>query len=264
MTNYCTNQWTIVKFPCGAGGKFLSNCLFLFDTVAHWHNIQGKQETVDYFKQTISADVPWLKRELNHRWNTNFFSRSYRRNNDLTCKQFNQLVSAESSDYFKSCWQQGLTIVDHWAKPYNLDFWAAANKINIIIDDYDLYKTLVMGKLYRVQGDKIISLLDAPAEVGTDSNSKYAQQYQNIYEFPLVSVDEFFAQHVEKLPWLAPWLTQTPPADEIIITNSQLNDYTKFSQSFEMIEDLYQEQIPRTYLSQLHSIWKQANEQYTV
>jgi hypothetical protein len=263
MTNYCTNQWTIVKFPCGAGGKFLSNCLFLFDKVAHWHGIDNQQATVAYFKQTILSEGPWLKRELNHRWGISFFSRSYERNNLASADEFNDHVELHSSEYFKQCWDKGLDIVDHWAKPYNPIFWESAKKINITIDDYDLYKKLAINKLYRIQDDKIISLLDTPSEVGTAENLKYTQQFNNQYEFAFTSVDDFFADHVEKLPWLSPWLSEPVPDNELIITNSELIDYSKFSQKFEAIEDLYQEQIPRIYLKELHSTWNYATDQYT-
>lgn len=263
MTDYCTNQWTIVKFPCGGGGKFLSNCLFLFDKVAHWHNIQGKQATVDYFKQTMLAEGTWLKRELNHRWGTSFFSRSYERNNNISADEFNKQIDTTANDYFKTCWDNRLDIVDHWAKPYNPAFWNNAKKINIVIDDYDLYKKLTINKLYRIQDDKIISLLDSPAEVGTTDNLKYLQQFNNQYEFIFTNIDDFFTNHVEKLPWLSPWLAHPILDNELSITNSELIDYSKFSQKFEAIEDLYQEQIPRIYLKELHNTWRYANDQYT-
>ena len=65
MINYCTDQWLIVKYPCGSGGKFVINCLFLFDNIAHWHGIQGQENVIEYFRQTIlNTNQPnWLKKE---------------------------------------------------------------------------------------------------------------------------------------------------------------------------------------------------------
>ena len=263
MIDYNTDQWCIVKFPCAAGGKFLSNCLFLFDNVAHWHNTNGKQETVDYFQKTILQNKPWLKKELNHNWGINFFSRSYERNNDASVETFNNEVVATSTDYFNECWNKGLTIVDHWGKPYNPKFWEQAKKINIIIDDYDNYKKLVFKKLYQIKGDKIISLLDIPKTCATSDNLTYTQQYNNQYEFPLTTIDDFFETHVKNLPWLSPWTEECVhllTADEITIKFSDLLDYNKFQKRFKEIEELFKEDIPRNFLKELHSIWTTANE----
>ena len=68
------------------------------------------------------------------------------------------------------------------------------------------------------------------------------------------AIDDFFTNHVEKLPWLSPWLAHPILDNELSITNSELIDYSKFSQKFEAIEDLYQEQIPRIYLKELHKL----------
>jgi len=263
MTDYCTDQWCVVKYPCGAGGKFLANCLFLFDQVAHWDSITGKQETVDYFQKTILQNKPWLKKELNHKWGINFFSRSYERNNDASVETFNNEVVATSTDYFNECWNKGLTIVDHWGKPYNPSFWEKAKKINIIIDDYDRYKKLVMTKLFKVEGDQIISLLDIPQTCATSDNLAYTQKYNNQYQFPLMSTNEFFETHVEKLPWLDPWLYDSVnilTAKEITFKLSEILDYNKFIKKFKEIEDLFSETISKNYLKDLHTAWTTANE----
>jgi hypothetical protein len=259
MTNYCTDQWVIVKFPCGSGGKFLSNCLFLFDRVAHWHQ---QQNTVNYFKQTMlnTQQPSWLKRELNHQWNLNFFSRSYQRNNDLSCKEFNQLVDEQASEYFRHCWSQGLDIVDHWAKPQLPAFWQSAKTVTIDIDDMASYEQLVMSKLYAVEGDSIVSLLDTPASVSTPDNVKYAKQYKNRWQFPLMDLHEFFETEVKLQPWLAPWLNYSIPQEEFVIKLSELLDQTKFINKFEYFEDLYKQRIPREQLIEMHNIWSQANE----
>lgn len=263
MINYNTDQWCIVKFPCAAGGKFLSNCLFLFDQVAHWHNVEGKQETVDYFNKTISQNIPWLKKELNHIWNINFFSRSYGRNNNATVETFNSEVTENASDYFHTSWNKGKTIIDHWGKPYNPIFWGNAKKITIIIDDYDRYKKLVMKKLFRIDGDQIISLLDIPETSATLDNLTYTQQYNNQYQFPLMPIDEFFETHVEQLPWLNPWLYDSVnilTANEITINLSEILDYNKFVKKFKIIEEMFSETIPKHYLKDLHTTWTTAND----
>ena len=263
MIDYCTDQWTVIKFPCGAGGKFLSNCLFLFDKIAHWHGIQGQENIVEYFRQTMlnNNQTSWLKRELNHQWNLNFFSRSYQRNNNLNTKEFNQLTDQQGSEYFKECWNKKLIIVDHWGKPLLPKFWNHARSITIDIDDESIYENLVMKKLYTVRQDKIISLLDAPAELGTPDNVIYAKQFQNQFEFPLVDLHEFFETQVKQQPWLKPWVNYDIPHDEFVIKISELVNETAFINKFEFIEDIYKQKIPKKYLINMHAIWRQANDQ---
>ncbi len=260
MINYCTDQWLIVKYPCGAGGKFLINALFLFDKVPHWHGNLSQPETLEYFKNTICnfTDPQWLNREINHQWGTNFFSRSYLRNNDLSCQEFSQLVANYASTYFNSCWTSNLDIVDHWAKPILPKFWQNANSIDIVIDDYNKYQEFLVSKLYQVADDKIVSLLDVPA-LGTDTNQQYTIKFNNQFEFFDVSWDSFFENHVKNLPWLNPWLDYTPSG--YYYTLSELLDRSKFIEKFAYFEDFYQQQIPVKYLITLHDTWTIANEQ---
>lgn len=267
MINYGTDQWTILKYPCGAGGKFLANCLFLFDKVAHWHGIESQEQTVEYFKKTIlNPNEPlWLKRELNHRWNLNFFSRSYLRNNNLTLAEFNQLAEQEGSAYFKKCWDNGFKLIDHWGKPTLPEFWQRANSVSIIIDDFQLYENLVMSKLYRINYDQgvISSLLDSPDALGTVDNIKYATQFQNQHEFPLIDTHEFFEIEIKKKPWLAPWLEYKGADDQFTIKLTELLDQHTFINKFEYFENLYKQRIPTKYLIDLHTTWRIANDRST-
>lgn len=259
--NYCTDQWMILNYPAGSGGKFIGNCLFLFDSVAHWHNIQGADQTVEYFRQTIlRKEESWLTRELNDRWDITFFSRCYPRNNNLTTQEFNTLVDANASEYFFDCWQRDLTILDFWCKPKFPAFWQSANSVSIIIDDIEIYKKLALSKLYKIKNDTIISLLDAPTEIATDENKKNAALFNNQYEFPLTDLDEFFDQHVKPKPWLEPWIGFTGNPDRFNIKISELVDCNKFIEKFQWFEDHFKQSIPRNYIITMHDIWSQANE----
>ena len=252
----------ILNYPAGAGGKFIGNCLFLFDQVAHWHNVQGQQATVDYFqKNLLNEDPLWTNRELNNQWNINFFSRCYPRNNNLTCAEFNALVDQHSSDYFKQCWNQKSSIVDFWCKPTLPEFWQQAKTVTIVLDDIEIYKNLVLSKLYRIdrQQNKIISILDSP-QVATHDNKKNVEMFNNPYEFDLTDLDDFFETNVKQKPWLLPWFDKPQGADQFTICISELVDCKTFIYKFQWFEDLYQQKIPTKYLVQMHNIWSIANE----
>lgn len=259
---YCTDQWLIVKFPAGSGGKFLLNCLFLFDRVPHWHGNFDQQQTVEYFRSTIlDKEKSWLKKELNHKWNLNFFSRTYLRNNDLTCDQFDKLVFENASEYFHQCWNQHMVIGDHWAKPQLPKFWQHALGITIKIDDWQLYKNLIYKKLYRIDKDHIISLLDSPSELATESNFQNAQQFNNQYHFDRIDPDEFFELEIKKQPWLHPWLTYDYTLEKNVIGLSELINKEKFLQKFDDFENIFKQKISKKYLIDMHDIWSCANEQ---
>ena len=264
MIDYCTNQWMILNYPAGSGGKFIGNCLFLFDKVAHWHGIDGQQATVDYFKETIlGPDPSWLHKELNNNWNITFFSRCYPRNNSISTEEFNKLVDTNASDYFRTCWDDSLDIVDFWCKPVFPKFWKNANSVTIVLDDIEIYKNLALSKLYRIDHNKqtIISLLDAPGELATDDNKVHAQLFKNAYEFPLENLDTFFETNVKLKPWLNPWLDNPLGNDKFTIKISELVNHNAFVQKFQWFEDYYKQKIPVRYITELHNIWSAANEQ---
>jgi hypothetical protein len=263
MSNYSTNQWMILNYPAGAGGKFIGNCLFLFDKIAHWHGNKDQQETVNYFKQTILTDDPlWTNKELNNRWDITFFSRCYPRNNDLTEIKFNELIDLNASDYFHECWINKFDILDFWCKPVFPEFWKNANSATIVLDDIEIYKNLALSKLYKIdqQRELIISILDSP-DVATIDNKNNVQIFNNTYEFPLENLDTFFETKVKNKPWLSPWFDTPLGNNKFTIPISELVNHNAFINKFQWFEDHYKQKIPRKYLTELHSTWSKANEQ---
>jgi hypothetical protein len=264
MTNYCNNQWMIVKYPGGSGGKFVTTCLFLFNKVAHWHGITDQQATVDYFKNSmLDTKESWINREINHRWNLNFFSRSQNRNNNLTEEEFNKLTNDNGSEYFKECWKGGLDIVDYWSKPNLPKFWENAKSFSLVIDDNEIYKNLVVSKLFKIDYKRnvIISLLDDHRNIKRNEHRKHAESFNNQFEFPLIDIDDFFESVVKKKSWAVGWNNFTPDSNEFTIKISELVNHDTFIQKFQWFEDYYKQKIPVKYITELHSTWSKANEQ---
>ena len=257
--NYCTNQWQIVQYPCGAGGKFLISCLMLIDKIAPWNKLEHAQQ-VNYFQTRLESNISWVQKEIGHPWGISFFSRTYNRNNNLSNEEFNSLVDTHASEYFNDCWSSRLVIVDHWHKPLLPSFWQQAHSVKIIVDDFELYEHLVMSKIYNVTKNKIISLLDAPVAHGGLLNAQDSVvKFQNQYEFICDDPHEFFETEVKEKPWLSPWLNYQCD-DPFYFKLSELADQEKFIKKFRYFEDLYQQHIPYNELIDLHKCWINASK----
>jgi hypothetical protein len=153
MTNYCTNQFLQVRYPNGAGGKFLISCLFWFDNVAHWNpSVQDRQiSALDWHQEAWPLQVQkWVKLEPNQPWGLDFYSRRMSRNNQLTIEQFNEFVTTQATDYFFKCWELGLIVVDHWHKRSVPSFFQAARWMEILVYEESLqpFRHCVEEKLF--------------------------------------------------------------------------------------------------------------------
>jgi hypothetical protein len=255
--NYNTNQWIIAQYPCGAGGKFICVLLFLFDQVQHWYGIDNPYQQCDFFKNTLEQNVLWLSKELNHSWGLDFFSRSYLRNNDLSSKQFNSLVQKHQSTGFKQAWENKKIIVDHWHKPVLPNFWSQALSVGIEIDDFEIYKKLILKKIYRVdQNNKIIiSLLDDPTQQVTDSNIKNLNTYKNDYVFHYDNLDKWLQEHLSTKPWYLPWVQPFESKFTWKFGVSDLVDYKKILKRLEPVEDRFQQKLDRSLIKNFHDCW---------
>lgn len=255
MNDYTTNQWIITKYPAGAGGKFITALLFLFDQVEHWYGLQGHQEQFNFFKQRLEQKNTWINKELNHDWRLNFFSRSYERNNNLRCAEFNDLVELNASTHFKDSWHAGKTIVDHWHKPYMPEFWQAANSFTIIPDDVDLLKQLLLKKIIIVDPvNKIATCAVDDPGLATDSNKYYAETYNNKYKFEYVDIDLFLTEFLATKPWYHSWFSN-PVTSTWGIKLSNLTDLSQVIKSIEPIEDHFNQKLPRDLIKLFHTCW---------
>jgi len=251
------NQWLVLRYPAGAGGKFIAALLFLFDKVEHWYGIQDPQSQLQFYRSTISQDMPWLDKELNQDWGLDFFGRSYERNNDLTTEQFNQLVDQSASNHFKSSWTDKKIIVDHWHKPWLPEFWQNEQNITIVPDDFDLLHTLIKKKLFKINTKTklVTSVMDAPMH-GSSTNRTHAKKYQNVYEFGYENLDQDLVKYLMAKPWYGPWTQQQPQGTWTLMLSDLLSTerVLKFMQPF---EELYQQKLDADLVAQFHQCWKE-------
>lgn len=262
--DYNTNQNIIVKYPCGAGGKFLISCLFLFDKVAHWVP-EVQNHSIDYL-QWFQAAWPknvntWTKYEPQQPWNINFYSRRFERNNQLSCSEYNLRIESEASDYFFQCWNNGLKIVDHYHKRANTKFQTSALNVEILINDDSLTEFLKFVKnkvwLWDHQTRTVISTLDHPDYAHNEINRAHRVQFGNNYYITgYTDYDDFFQNYALTQPYILPFYNVT--ADPNCIASLDFLDlmvFDRFVGKFAVFENYFDQQINRDLLKYLHTIW---------
>lgn len=270
MPNYCTDQNLIVRYPNGAGGKFLITCLFLFDAVAHWETkVQNNKITHwEWFCNTWPDDISqWSIVEPNHPWTTNFFSRRFDRGNNLTCDQYNDLVSKDASDYFFECWNKGLKIVDHFHKKRRPDFQKNSIVVEInlpSVNDITLYKQLIKSKLWLWDDDTktAISTLDHPDFSHDETTRLHRLQFQNQ---SIISgydtFDQLFDQHLSHQGFVAPFLyAEADPTALVSLSLSELVEFEQFVVHLKKLEEHFEQAIDYNFVYKMHNLWKQHSQ----
>ena len=263
--NYTTNQNLIVRYPNGAGGKFVITCLFLFDQVAHWSPLvhYKQQSHWDWFQQAWPDNISqWSIVEPNHPWSTNFFSRRYNRNNDISVETYNNLIEENASEHFFTCWKQGLKIVDHFHKKFRPTFQTSADiiEINLSTDrSIELYKDIVQKKLWlwNPETKEVISTLDHPDYAHDEVSRLHRLQFNNesvITGFD--SYDDFFNQRLSNEEFVKPFLYAEPDPSCIMSMNFEdLYQFDTLLDRLEVVEKKYNQTLKKDILRNMHNLW---------
>jgi hypothetical protein len=263
--NYTTDQNLIVRYPNGAGGKFVITCLFLFDQVAHWDTqvYNNQQSHWDWFQQTWPDNISqWSIREPNHPWSTNFFSRRYNRNNNISVETYNNLVEEHASEHFFTCWRKGLKIVDHFHKKFRPSFQASADivEINLSTDrSIELYKDIVQKKLWlwNPETKEIISTLDHPDYAHDEVSRLHRLKFNNESTITgFNSYDDFFNQRLSNEEFVKPFLYAEPDSSCILSMNFEdLYQFDALLGRLEVVEKKYNQTLNKDLLKSMHNIW---------
>lgn len=262
--DFCTDQNIIVKYPCGAGGKFLISCLFLFDEVAHWSPTLQNHDVdhLQWFQNVWPTDVnQWIKREPQQPWNINFYSRRFERGNQLGCVEYNQLIKKEANDYFFQCWNKGLKIVDHFHKQTVPEFHSSALSIEILINDNCKEKFLKVVKnklwLWDDLNKTAISTLDHPDYAHNEINRMHRIKFNNNYFITgYDNYNDFFESYVLKQPYIEPFYNVSSNPNCIASLDFlDLIELDRFIASMSVFENYFNKRLSNDLLKQLHQIW---------
>jgi len=266
MQNFCTDQHFVVSYPHGAAGKFFLTTLTLFDALAYWdQDVQhNRKDYMSWFESCWPVVTQtWVKYEPNQPWGLNFYSRTYNRNNDLSCEQYNAEVIVNASNYFFECWNQGLGIIDHFHKRSVPAFYNQARRIEILVTDECMpaYKKMVSEKVWAWDetSKSGISLLDLPELSHNDINKQHRLKFNNptrVYGYN--SFDELFENHIRKLPSIQPFINAA--IDPTALFSFVLSDVTKqdrYIAALEKFEHYFGQKLNRDQLVTMHTLWSQ-------
>lgn len=266
MTNYCTDQFLLTRYPNGSGGKFILTSLCQFDAIAHWSSEvdQGEREYLDWFVSIWPDQLDrWVTLEPNQPWALDFYSRRWFRNNNMSCEEFNRQVECDANSYFRQQWQQTRIITDHWHKNTVPDFFQNARWIEVLLPNQDLetYKKLVHDKLYLWQSDSqtVISTMDHPDYAWDEKTKKNSIAYQNPYELSgFDTYDDFFYNWLLQQHWVAPFVNCDPDPNCIVsIELGELIDVDGYIAAIEKVSDYLGERCLNTdQLRYMHQVWK--------
>lgn len=269
MINYCTDQFLQVRYPPGAGGKFLISCLFWFDQVAHWDKqVQHNSSLLldwhtNSWPQTVGQ---WPKYEPNDFWNLNFYSRRFERNNHITADEFNHLVELSASKYFFDCWNKNLIITSHWHKRSIPDFFKKARWMEILISarSIDVYKRTVRKKIFFWdQATKTArSGLDDPDLAHSKHNRDVIIKFNNpklISGFS--SYEDFFNKYLLEQPFIKTFINvESDPHCELSIDFADLIERDSFVNVIEYLETIFNQTLDIDKVLQSHAIWTERSE----
>ena len=261
---YNTNQWIILNYPLGAGGKFLSSCFFQFSQVAHWaRRSLTPEQTLLWYQGTlpVAPTDPWSPSEIDTPWIIPA-SRAWPRGENLSEHEFNQLLDVPDNQYLTQCWNNGQYLVDFWHKSNKPAWWTNAQWITIYIDDMALYKKLVCTKLFEYQPEtNTVISHDQRPDIGRSVNQERKTLYKNQWKWNNVSsLDEFFDTQVTEMPWYRSWqFDQEPSGTYIALT--ELFDVDKLYNFLLQFEDQMNQHVNQDYIQQLHAIWHKSTSE---
>jgi hypothetical protein len=255
---YNTDQWIIMNYPVGAGGKFLTACFFQFRRVAHWAKKPlTVEESVDWYCKSLPNGPHdlWSTGEIDTPWVIPV-SRQWPRGENLSESEFDSQLSTTGGQYFDQCWQEGKFIVDFWHKTKRPPWWTNAHWITIVVDDMPLYKKLLFSKLFEYQADKKIMISnDQKPEIGRPEHKLNKSLFNNPWRWENVSgTEEFFEQYITQMPWYTSWnFDHAVPENYILL--SELFDTDKVFEFLCKYQDLFGQQVNRDYVNAIHSLW---------
>lgn len=256
--NYNTNQWVVLNYPAGSGGKFLTTCFLQFEKFAHWAEKQlTLNETIQWYKDSLPIGVEevWLAREIDTPWVIPA-SRAWPRGENLSENEFNLQLVNNNNQYFQESWNQGKYILDFWHKSTKPAWWSNAQWINIYVDDLGLYKNLLFTKLFEYNSiEKTVTSHNQRPTIGRAVNQLKKTIFKNQWFWENVnSPEEFFELHIKQMSWYQSWNFDYVPTTNYI-TISELFDVDKVYNFLLQYEEQMNQRVNRHYVEQIHTMW---------
>jgi hypothetical protein len=260
--NYDTDNWILIKYPPGAGGKFIASCLMLFDNVAKWSkNTTTQKETVTWYKNSLPvADEIWFQKEVDTPWVLPA-SRLWPRGADLTNSEFWKKFNDNIDPWIQQCFNDNKFIVDFWHKQQRPPWWSHATWVNIVVDDVQLYKDLLFSKVfhYDKQTKRLTWLSQAPG-LGRPTTLIYKSVFQNQWHWSDVeSRDQCYNDIIIKIPGFN-WNFSLIDSENCIAL-SDMFDVDKLETFLLKFENILKSELDTDQFRELHQSWVNATNQ---
>jgi len=248
------SRWLILQYRPGSGGKFLSSCLQTIEKVAHWDpKVEHKEisftDWVDQQWLHRGADK-WIAYEPLHIWDTTFFSRTYPRGNDISIKEYCQLMQQYANPYLNEILVGDKLILDYLCKTTPPIWWAESTILKLDAPiDCPVYKNFLLSKIYPWDSDTKTGtiMLDKPLD---DNKYQNARVYNNQFEFgPFDSADQWY-QHVRTTDFRLNFEIEQPT-----IMTKDLLDYNLVEQYISNTALQLSSTFNKDDLKYLHNYW---------
>lgn len=260
--NYDTDRWILIKYPPGAGGKFIASCFMLFNNVAHWSTQTVTQEqTVAWYKTSLpNKKEIWFQKEIDTPWVLPA-SRLWPRGEELTKSEFWQKFNDDLDPWFRKCHDDNKFIIDFWHKQQKPNWWSQATWVNIVVDNVNLYKDLLFSKVFDYNKEtKTITWLSQLPNLGRPATLLNKSIFQNQWLWTdIESRDQFYNDVIVKIPGFAWDFSLVDLENHILL--SEIFDVDKLETFLLKFEDIFKSNFNTHRFRELHQSWINATEQ---
>jgi len=264
------NNILVTRFGHGAGGKFLSTILQTSDCVGHWsYVVQDNKKSdlinklhIEYVKRTLIQNYKdHLSNEPMVPYNTDFYSSSLPRGNEITYKQFCEYLKDDI--YFKR---------DNNKHLFNLIFsknilpvFCNGSKVITVTHESKaeqdwLYETLWNKHFYETENE--IRYIPYDPELCNFKSLPLVLKYNNKYKFKKTDKNIIIEKYIKNNPNVLPFANQSDinvdNIDNYFFKLKWLLNKESFIVEIEKVFNYFKlSNFDIKLLKEMHSIWLQ-------
>lgn len=249
------SRWLVLQYRVGTGGKFICACLMTIDCVHHWDDrVESGEITHQSWVSQFwrpPTNEHWINYEPTIHWNTDFYSRTWPRGNDLDIDTYNVLMEQSAGEWQRRCWKSGKILLD-WVNKSSIPVWQQSGTI-VRLDVKDRwdsgYVKALRSKLFPWDPSTGIGivLIDKPFACSFNSN---AVKFSNSYEFGPFDTEKDWFEWLWKTYPVLNWSMN--PAD---IWFEDLLDFKKVDRLVRNISDKLGSGYDQSALKFTHDFW---------
>jgi hypothetical protein len=268
-------KFIITRFTHGSAGKFLSTVLQTSDKIDHWSVVVQAQKntklvdpvTLEYVNRSFPKDhSQYLRAEPMVPYNTDLYSVSYPRGNDVTLDQYVDYAQKKNDSRLLNCISQNLLVNLIFNKP-TLPVFCQNNQAVTITVTTDKEKQWLFKTLWSkhfLETDTEIYYLPSDPEHCSFQSLATVLKFDNQYRFPISQKNQLYQEYVIN-NYTNSYYFNPEKFTEFDVANNIDNVFIKLSDI--LSADRFNSVIPTvfsqlglenpssTIISQMHKIW---------